>query len=312
MARNFTYVYDQVKTRFPRTTAALETHLATNLFDNFVRDICSRYPYWFLEVPPGYEIPEDYPEDEADLLSRTPVFGDWLDRGWLHVKPDQSRYVLAAPADFGPDFETDPAYWDYVQAREIDFVKEYNFSGSQARDLEVVQGSRHYTVTHFATETQPRVAIWETGNIGGKRVSWIRLNPVPTEHRIYCIQFTLKRPIDYDPGIPTIGDFTNRLLEEYPEVMVTAGLLEAAKWFNEPDAIVEYRGELYGLPDDGRLSKAGKQREGLIARMKADTRSYKKQDVYSVPQYLGARGAVGREGVSRNRFRRPGIYFQNF
>lgn len=314
MARNFTYVLDRVKQRFPRTDAELELILATDIFENFTRDICSRFPYWFLQYPPGYTLPADFPTDEADLISRTPVFGEWLDRGWLRVEPDKDRYLLSAPADLGDNFDQDAAYWTNVDSQMVDFVKEFAYNGSMARDLEVVGDSRYFTVAEFNEELQPRIVFWETGEIDGERVSWLRFNPTPKRYHIYAVQFRLKQPVDYDPGlaVPT-GDFTNRMLEEYPEVLINAGMLMAAEYFNEEKAVLYYRSKLYGNPDDGRRSVRGKQNEGLIARMKRDSHRRNNQEAFTIPQFLGARAALGRDGVTRNRFpRRPGLYFQNF
>lgn len=306
MASTFQDVLDRVKIRFPRTDSVLENMLQTDIFDNFVRNICSQYPYWFLKYSPGDKLPLNFPTDDTDLQSRTPIFGDWLDRGWLRTSPGKNKYVIAAPADLGDPFETDAAYWSNVEVRTVDYVRQYNYNGSLVQDLEIVSSSRYENASNYATQQQPRVVKWESGIVNGETVSWLVFNPVPQKYGIYAVQFHLRVPIDYVSGT----SYTNRMLNEYPEVFINAGMLAAAEYFNEQRAIEYYRGILWGIPDDGRIGKQ-KQREGLIAKMKRDTIAADRQGTYSVPQYLGARAAVGRGGLDRSRYpRRPGIYYQ--
>lgn len=305
MAKTFQEVLDRVKTRFPRTDSALETMLQTDIFENFTRNICSQYPYWFLRYEPGNNLPLNFPTDDTDLQSRTPVFGDWLDRGWLRTSPGKNKYLIAAPANLGDPYETDSSYWSYVEVRSVEYVRQFNYNGSLVADLEVVRGSRYENQSNYANQNQPRIVKWETGNLNGEQVSWLVFNPVPENYGIYAVEFMLRVPLNYASG----SSYTNRMLEAYPEVLINAGMLMAAEYFGEYQAIEYYRGVLWGIPDDGRIGKM-KQREGLIAKMKRDSLATFEQETFSVPQYRGARGAVGRGGLPRRRVPGRGVYYQ--
>lgn len=303
----YAYVLDRVKERFPRTDSVLEAMLADDIFKNHIRAICSKYPYWFLEVPPGYTFPTQFPITEAALTAYSPVVGSWLDRGWLRVQPNISRYLIAAPADFGTDFDTDVAYWSYTEIQKVNFIQEFSLSGEPVMDLEAVGGNRYASRVSYAATGRPLQVCWETGvHTDGKRVSWLRFNPTPKSYGIYQVKFTLKAPIQYEVSS---GVYTNRMLEEYPEVVIAAGMIEAAKYYNEEKAIMYYNTELYGSPNDGRKGFRGKQTEGKIAEMKRDSRRAETQDVQEMPIHLGVNGAVPRSGARRRS--RRGLYWQD-
>lgn len=308
---NFAYVLQRVGERFPRTDSVLQAMITNDIFKNFIREICSQYPYWFLKVVPGHTFPASFPlANEAALTSYTKVTGAWLDRGWLHVQPGVARYVFSAPAEFGESFDDDASFWSDVQIQQLDYVKEFNLRGSFIRDLECKPGSGHFTQTDWSSRGQPAIALWETGvDDSGNRISWLRFNPTPQNHAIYAVGFTLRVPINYDPDSPSTGNTTNRMLEEYPEVFIHAGMLQAAEYFNEARNIEYYSKKLWGIPNDGGKGKT-KQAEGSMAKMKRDTERWHRQNNDSIPIFLGARGAVGRENAHPASFhRRPGIYY---
>ena len=309
MAVTLATVIDRVLRRFSRADSELESLLETDLIDYVHREICSQFPYWFLTVPPGYTYPNEFPTTEAALAAYVKVFGDWLDRGWLHVQAGQAVYYMAAPAIIGPDGDTDPTLWTEVQIQEMDYLHEFNLSGSFVLSMPVHFREGHFVQSDWSNQCQPRIAMWETGVKNGKRVSWLRFNPTPENDHIYAVQFKLRESIKYDPSPPS-GDISTMLLDHYPEVAIQAGMLYAAEYFNEVRAIDYYRGKLWGVPNDARKGKNQKQVEGSIARMKRDTSRRNSQAVTDIPQFLGCRGAVGRGGYT-DAYRRRGVYYQD-
>lgn len=295
-----TTIVDRVTKRFPRIDSEVTTELTSDMYE-WIKDLCSEFPFWFLHIDPGNTFPGNFPlSDITDLDLLTHYKTDWLDRGWLHVKEGQEKYLLAAPAVQGR-YDADASKWDSVCAQKIKYVKEYNQRGNFLFDLEVQMSSRASSRTTWSSTSRPQRVLFETGQDStGKAVSWLRFNPVPDKDYIYQVAFVLNQPISY--GTP----LTNRFMQEGTECCITYGMLFCAEYFNEMKAIEYYRQKLYG---NDMAPQYSARRWGYIEKLKRDTRRKTEQEAQTIPQFKGAGGAVGRVPGGQGNYPYRGTYY---
>lgn len=283
---DITVIVDRVTSRFPRVDTTVTAQVTSDIYE-WIKDICSEFPFWFLRIDPGDTFPTArFPiADITDVAGYTHYKTNWLDRGWLHAVEGREKYPLSAPAAQG-QYDTDAAKWSDVTVQKVQYVKEFDARGSMRMDLEVHMSSRSMSRAHYSQNSRPTKAYFESGLASdGSKVSWLRLNPIPDKDYIYAVSFILDRPINY--GSPV----TNRFIQEEQELVINLGMMFAAEYMNELRAYEFYHRKLYGNPEAPTHSG---RRYGLIEKAKRKTRSKTEQEAQTIPQFKGAAGAVGR------------------
>lgn len=296
-------IVSEVNSRYPRSVTANTTTLTASLYD-MLREICGRYPFWFLRYDPGSYLPTQFELTAAELTALTHYQTNWVDRGWLHVVSGTDKYVIAAPAIQG-QYDANATYWKPTKVSKVNFVNQYNLRGNFVQSLYIEGGSSFFCHADWANTGQPNTVYLETGLDGsGNECSWLRFAPIPNDNYLYAVSFYAAEPI---PTTNVSSTTTNRLFQEYPEVAITAGLLCSAEYFGEMQQIQYFRQKLWGEPSRAALGKLSAN-SGLIGQMIRDSKRRREQEDQTIPQYRGARGAVGRSGngVGRNRLR--GVY----
>jgi hypothetical protein len=293
-----TNIQTRIERRFPRIDTEVSTEITSNIYD-WLADICSEYPFWFLKVHPGNLFPANFPLDAiTDLNALTHMQTDWLDRGWLHVQADQEKYFLAGPAAQGK-YDQDDSKWAKVKAQKVYFVKQFDERGNFKVDLPIHMGSQNMSHATWSSTGTPQRVFFESGlDSSDNEVSWLRFNPIPREDMIYAVSFALTSPINY--GTP----ITNRFFQEYPEAAVCAGMMFAAEYFSEARDYQHFHTKLYGDPSGGFATR----KLGFVEKMKRDTRKRSEQEDFTFGIYQGMRGSNGRAGAGgRNRYQ--GTYY---
>lgn len=281
-------VLDRVRQRFPRTDAVLESMLAEDILSTHIPDICRHYPWWFLEggaVGGGGTFQDAFPVTDSDLTAWTFPYGNWLDRGWLLIDDGVDSYVCADTAKPG-DGDTDASTWSAVLVNRLTTVRIWDLSGECSGKLEVLYPEIFKDYAMYGdTECKPRRVTVVEEYVDGERVSVLKVNPVPDKKYVLQVDFSLQIP----PTVSTGGganDKTNVLIDTYPEVAITVGMLAAAEYFNEARAIEYYTRKLWGAPTKASVAKTAES-GGYIGRMKRDNRIRKLQREKSLRYHKG-------------------------
>lgn len=297
------YILDRVRRRFPRTDRNLEDMLATDLPEQF-RQLCSRYPFWFLSVyPSSYNLEQTY-ESVVEASGENAV-ESWIDKGWLRTSKYVTDYDFWVPAAL----ETSATYddpdesllWVPAQVRKLEFVKMYERTGAVKADLPVVNMDKFYSFASFGMTT-PGEPVMATlvRSPGGCA---LRLHPVPADTYILAVGFRLA----VTPFYRESGDITTAAFQLYPELGINLGLLAAAEYFGELPAVQYYTQKLFGNPPKGTnmsMSASG----GIVGDILKESRDQFSQSSPVVSTHTGIRAAVGRGGVTGNRSPRHGLY----
>lgn len=111
--RTLRYIIDKVKLRYGQSDPRLENQIVPELTDR-MREICSKYPFWFLDVEPGTDVFASLPlpQDQSWVLPTTTQPNGWVDRGWLVISAGVPTYGLQLPPsylDHSPSQQQDPA-----------------------------------------------------------------------------------------------------------------------------------------------------------------------------------------------------------
>lgn len=300
-------ILNQVKRRFTRSDSTVEADFNT-YFDQYIRTICSEFPYWFLRVEPGKEFPASFPFTTTTLAAWVRPLGRWLDRGWLYVDDTDDTYNMAAPAVVGLG-DQDAGFWSYVPIQRINSVKEFDLQGNFERDLEVIHGSRALSQKNYTREGQPQTVFWETGQDADfNEFSWMTFNPKPDQPRVYQVDFHLAYPIDFLPDEEEPTEYSNAFFQNYPEIATILGLRYYAEWYNDLRLLEKFEQRLHGHPQGATVE----QREGLIGGMKKDTERRKDVGTFSVPLYIGGRRATGAHSENGPWKGRHSYYQRNY
>jgi hypothetical protein len=273
---------------------------------DWMKDICANYPWWFLQVIPGTtSLVQQFPFDDLTDLTAysnaivTGIGGSagWVDRGWLRVNAGQSRYPVWAPA-LPINHDTDASNWSQVGISRIQFVKQFDYNGVFMADLECASDvDRIGSFTTYGNRGKPVTCWFETvatETLGEN--SYINFTPIPDQTYLYQISFVMKQSPMYDVGLSA----SNMFMNAYPEVCKYAIIIKACEYFEESEARKQYEEILWGNPPKGKTLSV-QNACGLIANARRDSQNRYRQASQTMPQYLGARGALGRGGTSGGR-----------
>lgn len=292
MAKTKANVISSVQARLSKWDSGLETELNSHL-EEVIRDICKRYPFWFLKINPGPAFATSFfPGDADSLEAATSVTGYWLGRGWLRLEPDVSRYKVISPAVPGPDHDGTAASWKSTPVQRIDAIYHISPEGtSEGREVPCHAASSSYTASggaQYSSSTDSvRQVVWENVMESGEAVTYLNVFPTPDDYYLLAVNYTLQ----YAPEF-TVGESTSSsLILHYYETAVAAGMLMAADWYADAPLQEYWTNKLYGkLPI------------GLIAGMKRDTKTMPFKDRMALvptntnPRITQSRGRSRRGG----------------
>lgn len=299
------YVIDRINERYGRQKASVKARLVGDLND-WISRACRRFNFWFLEQDPGLDIVDQFPLASTDLSLLTPVFDNWVDKGWLVTEANTPSYAYACPtlqAASLSSVETqplDPKAWSWADLSNLLYVKEFDSTGSFLRDLPILSYSDFMTFTRWDRQTRPDRVTFQTAN----GVSVLHFAPTPDQAYLYQIRAKLASLLPLDRA-----DSTNEMLQTYPEMVITAGLLIASEYFHETQEIQYYATKLYGseyamLQDPTKVTPGG-----LLGEAIADSRRRNKSEADQLRVYASSHRALGRDnGRVRSRYPFQGYY----
>lgn len=285
-----------------------ETNVATVDLQEWIKDICSSYPWWFLNVIPGTTtlVPQ-FPFANLSALTSysnsivTTIGLDagWVDRGWLRTQAGQQRYAIWVPA-VPILHDASASNWVQVGISRLQFVKEFDYTGNFQGDLECDQNPNRFgSNANYSSRGKPVAAWFETSSAVTGGVSYINLMPVPDQTYLYQVSYVMR----YTPTYTSSGSVASVFMNEYPEVCKYAVMIKACEYFQEDECRKMYEEILWGNPPKGSTIKVHTA-EGLIGKMRKDSQTRTRQLSQTMPQYKGGRGAFGRGGQGLIRRRR--------
>lgn len=299
LGRSLGQIVALAKLKFGKTDPLLVESLESNI-DHWLREICSDFPYWFLQILPGFFFSNSFPwtTDPAEVNLYA---GRWLDQGWLLTAADKDWYEVFVPYYLSP--EEAPSSWTAAEISQIKFAKQFSFLGSCQADCEVVDANLFYSGGSFSPNTAANAGYpWRVMHqvINGK--SYIRITPRPTEPLLFCFGFQLA----YPPWMTQAnGDRVNLLSYYYPRLLELLVRLEFAEYYSEIKMEQSLIEKIWGSTDRG-INRADIPRAGIIGRMKNDTDRRIFQDITEDGFWRSAVEAVGRGGRFNHR---PGAQF---
>lgn len=252
---------------------------------NKLRRICVEFPYWFLKVEPGTEVPQNIPYATAPTSFK---MGSFLDQGWFLTSPGVATYPLFATV-MGDNIDGSNNYWTPVEAQQIHYVYQFNLDGGSSNELVVTDSYGYFNqgIPSANLGSSKNFVVYPQTFNG---FTSLRLNPVPDSTYLMCTSFQLA----YPPWIGEGPGMTNWMLFYYPEVIQLLVKLQYAEHYHELQALQAYQRELYG--DGGGRNRSDIPYPGLLADMKTDTYKRDEQQSQEVPWYRSSREAVGRGG----------------
>lgn len=301
---------DNALRRHPRRSTEAEETIKADL-DGMIKDICSNYPFWFLQVTQDSIVPQNFPMSQAELEALTPIdiagrpdVDYWLGRGWLRTNPGQETYELFAPFEI-PSFDNDGDGWKAAKCSKPMYAKPMNLQGYQSDDLTIPSADVYNYRASYSTPGAPGVALFESGRLGDS----IRFSPTPDKSMIIAVSWVLAEPLKYylDPDDVDEDNYTHKMMQEYPEVVSYLIMQKAAEFFQDYTAADYYETQLYGAPIKKGSIMTGSV-GGKVGNMKRDTISKSKQNTYDIPIYKGKRRQIGREGSFYSNGRRSRWY----
>lgn len=299
------FILDRIKERFPRTDCDLERHLSEDIIGTHIPDVCRHYPWWFLDggaAGGGGTFQQSFPVTEASLTAHTFPFENWLDRGWLLIDEGVDSYVMGDTAKPG-EGDLDSTTWDAVLINHLKTVRIFDFAGNCIRTLEVMRPDNYRDAAIYSTESQgePCRATLMEEYVGGRRVSILKVNPLPDGQYVAQLDFQLQVPPTISTGTGAF-EVSNIVIDTYPELVIAMGMLMAAEYFNEQRLMAYYEAKVWGSPAKGSVSRNA-QKGGLVGRMKRDSRIRKSQREKAISFQLGNPFSAGNKQGGRNRNR---------
>lgn len=266
----------------PRLDAVIQDEVTARL-----REICSDFPYWYLKIDPGFDLPAGFPYTDPDDLP-SPGAGNFLDQGWLLLEPTQEYYPLYLPTTGTPG---EPASWVQVEASRINYAKTYSIQGGLQNDLGVNGGNTYWSGPSMSRDPGSPQGIMLQNAVDGK--SYIRLHPTPSEPCLLALSFNLATP----PWIGS-GDFAvNFITKYYPRMVKLVAGLCYADFFHDAKMYSKYSRELFGDTDDGK-NTSNIPNGGLVGKMKRDTEFRDIQESDEMPYYASMSESLGRGGYN--------------
>lgn len=292
---------------YPGTIAALKTQIfrkffrtkpdAQTQFDSqvqtWINELARAFRFWFLDIRPGHHY--DWQTTPVTLSATVPtrLAGEWVDRGWMVIKPGVRSYTFYAPFE-DQEAMTGSSWWDFCQANKVYFVKIFNGDGIFQYDLPSLDSEGSLTNQCRSNNGgKPAYYTWETSETR----STIHFHPTPTEYCLAAIKFSLDKPPIYEDDM---ANQHNRFLTFAPRLLEYYALIELAEFFDEPNIKLDYMKRLYGDPPQG-LDLAIQQQTGLIGDLVRQTRQFNAQQIEQFGRYRSLKEATGRGVYPRSR-----------
>lgn len=303
------FVIHRVLSRYGRNTRKIRANLVGDL-EMWIERTCRRWPLWFMEAVPDTVVLNGFPYTEAAFEAVDGENG-WVAPGWLKTSDKgQATYSLWWPRFLPPHLggvelvpyeKSQAQYWEPVEAKAIDYVKEINLDGTLARDIEVI-GSFDEMMSRpkYGSDGTPRRAAWQTRN----GVTSLTFDCKPDRQYLYQVQFRLARW----PGALNRPDSCHPMMWYYPEVVIKAGqYIFANDYWHEKEEAMKHGMDLYGnayvQSGDSALTPGG-----MLGEIIAESKNRGQQRQPQVGVYTSSRAAIGRGGPVQGRSPK-GYYF---
>lgn len=314
------YIMDRIESEYGRMTPKIKARLTSDI-NGWIALACKRWPFWFLESEPGLVPMSLFPVSDVTTLTR--VYGYWWDKGWLVTDPGVYAYTIAYPFQPGiigipeadishptataqtqqQNVRTDlfEAYqqdgWSAVDIQQLLYVKKFRLTGTIDQDLDIFPYSDFTRRSKLDASGEPICCTFNTIN----GISQLIFNCVPDNNYIYQVGFRLGSlpPLDRP-------DATNLFAINYPEVLITVGIIKAAKYFGEKTEVAAYTVDLYG-------ESYAKERNpdmtpgGMIGDILAEGRKRHTPRDRVLKVYTSSRKALAKRGSRRKWI--PGGYY---
>ncbi len=283
---------------FPRSNSEVIT-MFNNSLESWVNELCD-FPYWFLTISPNADFTLGFP---YTTLPTSYKAGYWIDRGWLITQPGVNKYKIYAPLE--NDQSADSSWWAPAKVRQVGFIKEYTEQGQFRYDLEISAQNNILSNMSFLTQNNlsPK-KVWIEQTESG---SYLTFHPVPSEKKVYAIQFVLQTCPFYQSV--TDSAIHNRWLTYAPQAVLYKCLIHVARYFDEKNLLQEYQTALYGDPPKGEV-RSQFPYKGILGKLWEDTREMAKQIEQSIPWYKSSAQAFGRGGILRQSHWMGSGYFR--
>ena len=279
-------IKNSIRLEFGKNSPRLDTIIQDEVTAR-LREICSDFPYWYLKLDPGFDLPESFPfAEETDLP--TSGAGNFLDQGWLKIVAGQEYYPLYIPTTGTPG---SPATWVQVEASRINYAKVFSIQGGFQTDLGVSGGNVYWSGPGTSREFGNPQNIMLQNAVDGN--SYIRLHPAPNQTYLLALSFNLATP----PWIGSGDNAVNFITKYYPRMVKLVAGLCYSDFFHDAKMYAKYSRELFGDTDDGK-NTSNIPNGGLVGKMKRDTQFREIQEADEMPYYASMSESLGRGGYN--------------
>lgn len=280
----FSWAISSAKSRFGKTDRNLEAQLLIDV-TNKLRRICVEFPYWFLKVEPGTEVPAAVPYNTAPTSFK---MGRFLDQGWFLTQAGVGEYPLFARARPEGGLDTSRT-WAPVEASQVHYAIQYHLDGGFGAELTIGDSYRFFGrgMPMSSTAGSTSFTVFPHTENG---FTTLRFNPVPADTYLICTSFQLAYPPWFGQG----PDFSNWVMLYYPELIQLLVKLQYAEHYHEKAALDDYRRELLG--DAGGRNRSDVPFPGLLADMKTDSWKRSEPQSQEMEHFRSSRESLGRGG----------------
>jgi hypothetical protein len=279
------FVLDRIVQIYGRTTPDIEARLTADL-NMWMSQACRRWNFWFLDVNPGLYLPTLFPIDPTTLSSTAtdPLTNTWVDRGWLLTQANQFVYEFVTPRVVNLNTIPSDDSWEYTELGRLFSVKLFNPSGTQKREITVMNNCDIVSNMRYDSVGEPYRCSWETDN----GISRLFFTPNPDQSYLVQIYYRLAE-------VPPLTDqnSTNAFLQNYPQAVITAGLIIASRYFGETKELSTYQMELFGA-DYAQKRGSDATPGGLVGEIISDTRKRMQPRNKTLGVYTSAKQALSK------------------
>ena len=290
-------VVDRVKTVYGRMTPEIRSRLTGDI-NRWVDRLCRRWNFWFLDVPAGQYAQTLFPVSDVDSDITYPVTNSrWFDGGWLAARAGQHSYLFMYPTVLALDI-TDTVspvqlgeYWQYAEIKRINSCARISDNGTFDGELEVIPYDEFRRFTDYNNNQSPTRVSFQTQ--GGYSTVLFNTKPTQTELYQFDVRLASLPPLDKPHS-------SHAMLQYWPDAVIYAGLIEAAKYYGETRELQTYYSMLYG-PEYMQTSNPNLVPGGVIGEMIAETRNRAQASkTPTMKVWRSATLALGRGGIRRD------------
>lgn len=248
---------------YPRTNAQ-SRQMFDEQIERWIYELCD-WPFWFLSQRPSPTFFSHFPITGNDFTGVTRVFGDWAEIGWIILRPGQSVYIFANPAE--DEQSSSPDWWSYSRVNQIDFIKIFNDNGTIKSDLDITSENLFFSRIDTTSQSAPRMAMLQTGETYSK----VCFHPAPDRYYAAAVQFSLREAPLYTSITDSIT--RSRFCNYAASAVYYKVMAHMADFFNESEDLNKYLTFLLGAPAKKGDWKSESATGGIIGKLKQESRA---------------------------------------